>query len=313
MDKAKQARQHCAKCVAQAGSQLAHFHQAVARRTDQVFHGVTQKTRQAFGEKFDQIKAHVRRQLNGFQRQSCIANTPRTPMFGSLTVQPPLAPQAVPAANPVMDLALSYETIAPRLEAVQVFTVTNSANEFILVSDDQSKQLGLFCFNEKDAAVLLEQVKRKDPSLAKSAKVTALPLDKVYHLASKLPKQVSEGTAFRLLPDAQEVRAAIEVQKKTSKTPNIDKFVGVPVFQAEGLTIRAGDNRYLPLFLSKRDLDKAVLRAYGSTLAGPLIEVGSLENVIRMMEVNTDPNSTWAEIIFVPSGSSLMSTLINNK
>jgi len=205
MDKAKQARQHCAKCVAQAGSQLAHFHQAVARRTDQVFHGVTQKTRQAFGEKFDQIKAHVRRQLNGFQRQSCIANTPRTPMFGSLTVQPPLAPQAVPAANPVMDLALSYETIAPRLEAVQVFTVTNSANEFILVSDDQSKQLGLFCFNEKDAAVLLEQVKRKDPSLAKSAKVTALPLDKVYHLASKLPKQVSEGTAFRLLPDAQEV------------------------------------------------------------------------------------------------------------
>ena len=132
-------------------------------------------------------------------------------------------------------------------------------------------------------------------------------------MASKLPKQVSEGTAFRLLPDAQEVRAAIEVQKKTSKNANVDKFIGVPVLQAEGLTIRAGDTRYLPLFLSKKDLDKAVTRAYGSTLAGPLIEVGSLENVIRMMELNTDPNSSWSEIIFVPSGSTLMSTLMNNK
>lgn len=36
-------------------------------------------------------------------------------------------------------------------------------------------------------------------------------------------------------------------------------FTGVPVFQAEGLTVRTGpDTRYTPLFLSKADLDVAL-------------------------------------------------------
>ena len=39
-------------------------------------------------------------------------------------------------------------------------------------------------------------------------------------------------------------------------------FTGVPVFQAEGLTIKSGSTRYVPVFLSKRDLDVAVQKAY---------------------------------------------------
>lgn len=43
------------------------------------------------------------------------------------------------------------------------------------------------------------------------------------------------------------------------KTPG---FTGVPVFQAEGLTVKTDSARYTPVFLSKKDLDAAVARAH---------------------------------------------------
>lgn len=39
-------------------------------------------------------------------------------------------------------------------------------------------------------------------------------------------------------------------------------FAGVPVFQAEGLTVKTDAAKYTPLFLSKSDLDVAVGNAY---------------------------------------------------
>lgn len=39
-------------------------------------------------------------------------------------------------------------------------------------------------------------------------------------------------------------------------------FMGVPVFQAEGLTVKTDKKRYTPLFFSKEDLDAAVGNAY---------------------------------------------------
>lgn len=43
------------------------------------------------------------------------------------------------------------------------------------------------------------------------------------------------------------------------KTPG---FTGVPVFQAEGLTVKTESARYTPVFLSKKDLDAAVEKAH---------------------------------------------------
>jgi hypothetical protein len=39
-------------------------------------------------------------------------------------------------------------------------------------------------------------------------------------------------------------------------------FAGVPVFQAEGLTVKTERARYTPLFLAREDLDAAVGNAY---------------------------------------------------
>lgn len=40
------------------------------------------------------------------------------------------------------------------------------------------------------------------------------------------------------------------------------QFVGVPVFQAEGLTVASAQSSYVPLFLAREDLDAAVQAAY---------------------------------------------------
>jgi hypothetical protein len=39
-------------------------------------------------------------------------------------------------------------------------------------------------------------------------------------------------------------------------------FTGVPVFQAQGLTVKTERSRYTPLFLAKEDLDVAVGAAF---------------------------------------------------
>ena len=47
-----------------------------------------------------------------------------------------------------------------KFQAVNVWAITNSANEFILVSGDspEDRKLGLLCFSEDDADALLKQV-----------------------------------------------------------------------------------------------------------------------------------------------------------
>lgn len=43
---------------------------------------------------------------------------------------------------------------------------------------------------------------------------------------------------------------------------DVPGFTGVPVFQAEGLTVKTETARYVPVFLSKKDLDAAVQGAH---------------------------------------------------
>jgi hypothetical protein len=61
--------------------------------------------------------------------------------------------------EPLFQLAMSTEQVSKRLDGVPVYTVSNSANEFILISDMNSqKSLGIFCFRQQDAEALLSQV-----------------------------------------------------------------------------------------------------------------------------------------------------------
>eukprot|EP00963_Diacronema_lutheri_P013090 scaffold2274_cov343-Pavlova_lutheri.AAC.3 len=145
-----------------------------------------------------------------------------------------------------------------RLQGCPVYTVVNRNKEFLLVSDEQSKdkQLGLFFFSQEDAQHLLGQVKEKDPGLAKSASIMQVSLDKVYRFAMVPREKELQGVMFRFFPDQKEVKNALDLFQERGL--GASSMVGVPVFQAEGLTIKAEDKRYVPLFFSKEDLDRAL-------------------------------------------------------
>lgn len=53
----------------------------------------------------------------------------------------------------------SVDGVAKRLVGTAVYTVSNSSNEFVLMSDpDGVKSIGLLCFRQEDAEAFLSQV-----------------------------------------------------------------------------------------------------------------------------------------------------------
>jgi hypothetical protein len=68
------------------------------------------------------------------------------------------------------------------------------------------------------------------------------------------------GIHFRFMPDAAQVRRALQLHKEAGLPT--EAFAGVPVFQAEGLTVTAADAQYVPLFLAGEDLEAAVGAAH---------------------------------------------------
>lgn len=54
---------------------------------------------------------------------------------------------------------LSSDYVAKTLTGTSVYTVSNSNNEFVLISDPNSaKSIGLLCFRQEDAEAFLAQV-----------------------------------------------------------------------------------------------------------------------------------------------------------
>lgn len=200
----------------------------------------------------------------------------------------------------LFDWAMSTDQVSKRLDGVPVYTVSNSANEFVLVSDLNShKSIGLFCFRHEDAESLLSQVKDREPLLGRGARVVAVSLDKVYQLNT-------EGIAFRFLPDPRQVKNALEARARAGDPGR--SFDGVPVFQSGNLVLRSNNRRFCPVFFCKEDLDGALSRAFKqqqrmnpSLKVNTDIQVGSFEDVVKRMESN-DESSGWGDIVFIPPG-----------
>lgn len=184
-------------------------------------------------------------------------------------------------AQHLFDLAMSSKEISKRLDGIPVYTVSNSAKEFVLVSDmHNQKSLGLFCFRQQDAEALLSQVIGTEPKMGGRAKVIAVSLNKVYELCK-------EGITLRFLPDPHQVKNAL---------------------QSNNLILRSHDKRFRPIFFSKEDLESSLARAFQkqkklnpSFDVSTDIQVGSFEDVIRRME-SGEENSAWEEIVFIPPG-----------
>ncbi|XP_068643400.1 protein TIC 22, chloroplastic-like [Aristolochia californica] len=193
----------------------------------------------------------------------------------------------------VFDIALSVDHVAKTLAGTSVYTVSNSSNEFVLMSDPNSvRSLSLLCFRHEDAEALLAQVQLWQPVLGKGARVVPITLEQVYMLKV-------EGIAFRFLPDPLQLRNALEL--KAGKG-----FDGVPIFQSDLLVVKKKNKRYYPIYFQKEDIERELAKlpraSRGSGLSQQIM-VGSLEDVLKRMEMS-NKNSNWEDLIFIPPGKS---------
>lgn len=75
---------------------------------------------------------------------------------------------------------MSNKEIEERLAGVAVFALSNSNEEFVLITGKKSKNsLALFCFKEEDADILLEQLRSMDPGMRRGSSVVPVALNKV--------------------------------------------------------------------------------------------------------------------------------------
>uniref|UniRef100_A0A1J3GY12 Protein TIC 22, chloroplastic n=1 Tax=Noccaea caerulescens TaxID=107243 RepID=A0A1J3GY12_NOCCA len=211
--------------------------------------------------------------------------SPPSPFFASVSQSKPSTGGASTALNP--------SHIAKALAGTSVFTVSNTNNEFVLISDPSGdKSIGLLCFRQEDAEAFLAQARLRRRELKTNAKVVPINLDQVYLLKV-------EGISFRFLPDPIQIKNALELKSSGNKT----EFDGVPVFQSELLVVRKRNKRYCPVYFSKEDIERELSKYTRASRGDQQIMVGSLEDVLRKME-RSERNSGWEDVIFIPPGRS---------
>ncbi|KAL1148825.1 hypothetical protein V6Z11_A10G151800 [Gossypium hirsutum] len=176
--------------------------------------------------------------------------------------------------------AMPAEKLEERLAGVPVYALSNSEEEFVLVSGVSTKKsLGLLCFKKEDAEALLEQMKNMDPGMRKGgSKVVAVALNKVVQL------QVA-GVALRLVPESTQIKNAL---------------------RSRSLVLRSQNKSYRPVFFRKEDLEQSLLRASrDQNQLNPAfrpgdIQVAVFEDIIKGMKDTSTLN--WDDVVFIPPG-----------
>ena len=172
--------------------------------------------------------------------------------------------------------------------------MVNAKKEFILVSgdDDTDRQMALLFFSATDAAGFEKTLKQENPKLGKSAQVLPTSLEAVYELVLGKKGLVKNGDkdveiSFRFMPDSKQVMNALDLYKRAGIVK--DGFVGVPLFQAEGLTVRGEQSRFTPLFFSKEDVMHALKDTQVSSAQATMAELqGKIERVKKELEEKPD-------------------------
>ncbi|KAH9692525.1 protein TIC 22 [Citrus sinensis] len=271
----------------------------------------------------------------GSELSSRLDDTKRT--LSRRLQRPPLSvPPFAFLSQPKQALAatLSSDFVSKTLAGTAVYTVSNSSNEFVLISDPNgAKSIGLLCFRQEDAEAFLAQVRLRRKELRSAAKVVPITLDQVYMLKV-------EGIAFRFLPDPAQIRNALEMKAADVRTG----FDGVPVFQprhhhgvlrfpslkarfsfravvapsrsvihtridiwkglqrgftgsllqSELLVVKKKNKRYCPVYFQKEDIEKELSKVSRASRGA-----GVSQHIMT-----SEKNSGWEDLIFIPPGKS---------
>jgi len=210
--------------------------------------------------------------------------------------------------NPVFSAKFSNKNLFQKLSQVPVFAVTNATGQPYLANNMKGEQVGLIFFSHDDALALLKGMQKTHQVL--DARIYIMGLDKAYKmvLSNATPSGI-KGThgqelkmIFRFYPNQKQIKNANSLMKNLKI---FNGFKGIPVFIAEGLTIRKGKEDVIPLFLTKEDLEQAwgtMCQFNPDQPLKPEIEVGDLLQIVKEMEKNSPEFSKCG---FFPPTSSI--------
>ncbi len=210
-------------------------------------------------------------------------------------------------------MALSEEEIARKLNNVPVFTLFNAQlKKFAVASlslDGKTVALVPSYVDRTDAERLLQEQRQSNSSLAKEVEVRTIPMSLVY-LESRSTKRQATDPAFQVVPDEQEVQAAVAVRKQAGE--EVKSWSGIPLFYAPNLGItladeNGNDKQILPMYFSRADLESYLAEAKKETrdlqkIAIP-INVTTLDQVLQTMSESDDP--AMSQVEFIPPKASL--------
>ena len=208
--------------------------------------------------------------------------------------------------------SLPQDQIVQKLGPVPVFTITDAKGAPLVASNEGNKKeggvAGVF-INQKDAEAFVNQLKTKNPELAKTVRVVPVSLGEVYKLdqaSSTKPNSLD----FAYVPAKQQVDAAMALLKQSGQDEK--KFQGTPLFVAKAgkekgyLTVKQADKQVIPFFFNKEELQSMLdrFKKQQPDLASTVeIQVVNLEGVIETMQSRNDTQLN--QIMLVPPKASI--------
>jgi len=211
-------------------------------------------------------------------------------------------------------LALPQEQIVQKLGPVPVFTITdNKGAPLVAAVPNQPKQSGIagVFISRQDAQAFVEQLKKKDPNLAKNVRVVPVSLGEVYKL-DQANQNNPNALDFAYVPQKQQVNAAMTLLQQSGQ--KVQQFNGTPLFVAKAgktnqkgyLTVSQSNQQVIPFFFNKDEL-QAMLERFKKQkpdLASTVeIQVVNLEGVLQALQTRND--QALNQIVLVPPRESL--------
>jgi nickel transport protein len=203
-------------------------------------------------------------------------------------------------------LALTEDQVVEKLKSVPVFTITNAEGAPLVAtpqsSTDKTPVAPAF-ISQQDAQTFLDNLKVKNPDLAKNVKVVPISLAEVYKLTLK-DKASPDHLNFSYIPIQQQVASATALLKQSD--PKATQFSGVPLFVARGgkekgyLTVQQGNQQVVPMFFEKEELQALLdrFKQQQPELAASVdIQAVPLEGVLQTLKTGNNPQLNQLMII----------------
>lgn len=210
-------------------------------------------------------------------------------------------------------LALPKDQIIQKLRPVPVFTIANSQGAPLVATPPQGQKgpsvAGVF-INQKDAQAFLDNLKNRNPELAKGVQVVPVSLAEIYQL-NEANRNKQDGLGFAYVPSRQQVDTAVALLKQGGQ--QVQQFNGTPLFVARGtgkdkgyLTVQQGNQQVIPMFFKKEDLQALLDRfkqQQPNVASGIEIQVLNLEGLMQILQTKDDPQLN--QIVLVPPQESI--------